>query len=296
MSNSEKIIVVMGATGQQGKGVVNSLKAKTDFSVRAVTRAPENYKGQADQVVKADLNDTESLEAAFEGAYGLFLVTNFWEQGTNEMTQAGNAIGAAKKAGIEHIVWSTLPDVKDISGGKWDVPHFTDKAVVDALIRAAGFKHYTFVIATFFYQNFLSSLAPQIQQDGSTGWVLPIARNSKSIHMMDINQLGDTVAGALVNPNLAGQGQYLPIVGDLMSFDDILATLEKQGKTYTFQQVPSDLFATFFPGARELAEMFAYFQEYTYLGGRFGAEEIVLEQKVAGRIPTHFADWAADNM
>ncbi len=296
MNTSKKTIVVVGATGQQGNGVVNALKSKTDFNVRALTRNPSHYQGQADQVMQADLNDTDTLKTAFEGAYGVFLVTNFWEQGTDELDQARNAISAAKEAGVEHIVWSTLPDVKGISNGQYDVPHFTNKSSVDELVTTAEFKHHTFVVAAFFYQNFLTTLAPQTQQDGSTGWMLPIARDSKSIHMADINELGDAVAGAFANPDLAGRGQYLPVVGDLLSFDQILATLEKQGKHYSYQEVPAELFATFFNGAGELAEMFGYFQTHSYLGGAFREQDFFLEQQVAGRVPVRFADWAAENL
>ncbi|MEH6469951.1 MAG: NmrA/HSCARG family protein [Halopseudomonas sp.] len=296
MQNSKKTIVVVGATGQQGRGVVNSLKANTDFIVRALTRNPDHYTGQADQVTVGDLNDVATLHTAFEDAYGVFVVTNFWEQGTDEIDQAKNAINAAKAAGVEHIVWSTLPDVKGISSGRYDVPHFTDKSAVDELVKAAGFKHHSFVVAAFFYQNFLTNLAPQAQQDGTTGWVLPIARDSKSIHMVDISELGDAVTGAFANPNLAGQGQYLPVVGDLLSFDEIVATLEQQGKHYSYQEVPAELFANFFPGAAELAQMFGYFQAHSYLGGQFNEQDILLEQKVAGRIPTSFTDWAAGNL
>ena len=295
MSNLDKTIVVIGATGQQGSGVVNSLKVKTGFTVRAVTRNPDNYQGQADQVVSADLDDTESLKVAIEGAHGVFLVTNFW-QGADEIEQAKHAIAAAKAAGIKHLIWSTLPDVKGISGGRFEVPHFTNKSAVDELVQAAGFQHHSFVIAAFFYQNFLTSLAPQTQQDGSTGWTLPIARDSKSIHMADISELGDAVAGAFANPEIAGQGQYLPVVGDLLSFDQIIETLAKQGKHYSFHEVSAEVFANFFPGAGELAEMFGYFQAHSYLGDRHGEKEILLEQKVSERTPTRFADWAAKNL
>ena len=79
-------------------------------------------------MVEADLNRPETLKAAFEGAHGVFLVTNFWEQGTDEFTQASAAVRAAKDAGVKHFVWSTLPDVEAISAGKFDAAHFTGKA------------------------------------------------------------------------------------------------------------------------------------------------------------------------
>lgn len=295
MKNPEKTIVVIGATGLQGSGVVNALKSKTGFSVRAVTRNPQSYNGQADQVVEADLNDSESLKAAFEGAYGIFLVTNFGE-GADETAQAKRALSAAKSAGIRHLVWSTLPDANRVSGGRFEVPHFTNKSAVDEWVRAAGFEYHTFVVATFYYQNLFASLAPQAQPDGTHGWAVPIARDSKSIHMADISELGDAVAGAFARPDIAGQGQYLPVVGDRLSFDDIIETLATQGKRYSFQEVPDEVFSDFFPGAHEFAQMFRYFQAHTYLGDQLGEKEIALEQTVAGRVPTRFSTWAANHL
>ena len=63
----------------------------------------------------------------------MFLVTNFWEPGTDELKQATAAVRAAKDAGVEHLIWSTLPDVQAISGGKFHVAHFTGKAKIDRL-------------------------------------------------------------------------------------------------------------------------------------------------------------------
>ena len=153
LSNNKKLIAVIGATGQQGGGVVRALQAGGQFKVRALTRNPDKHRELADEVVEADLDRPETLEAAFKGAYGVFLVTNFWEQGTDELKQATAAVRAAKDAGVKHFVWSTLPNVEAISGGKFDVPHFTGKAKIDRIVREAGFAHHTFVIAPFYYQG-----------------------------------------------------------------------------------------------------------------------------------------------
>src|SRR6266436_5449342 len=128
LSNNKKLIAVIGATGQQGGGVVHALQVGGEFRVRALTRNPDKHRQLADEVVKADLDRPETLVAAFKGAYGVFLVTNFREAGANELKQATAAIRAAKNAGVKHFVWSTLPDVEAISGGKFNVPHFTGKA------------------------------------------------------------------------------------------------------------------------------------------------------------------------
>ncbi len=172
--NDRKLIAVFGATGQQGSGVVRALQASGQFKVRALSRNPGKHRQLAEEVVQADLNRPETLNAAIAGADGVFLVTNFRETGTDEFKQATAAVRAAKDAGVKHFVWSTLPNVEAISGGKFDVPHFTGKAKIDRIVKEAGFPHHTFVIAPGYYQNFMGSLGPQKQADGSVGWALPL--------------------------------------------------------------------------------------------------------------------------
>src|SRR6202040_1178431 len=166
MSNTKKLIAVIGATGQQGGGVVRALQASGEFKVRALARNPDKHHQLADEVVQADLDRPETLGAAFKGAYGVFLVTNFREKGTDELKQATAAVRAAKDAGVKHFVWSTLPNVEAISGGKFDVPHFTGKAKIDRIVKEAGFASHTFVIAPFYFQNLAGAFGPQKLPDG----------------------------------------------------------------------------------------------------------------------------------
>ena len=290
-SNDRKLIAVIGATGQQGGSVVRALQAGGQFKVRALTRNPGKHHDLAEQVVEADLDRPQTLKPAFEGAHGVFLVTNFWEEGTDELKQASAAVRAAKDAGVKHLVWSTLPDVEAISGGKLHVPHFTGKAKVDRIVKEAGFAHHTFVIAPFFYQNLVGLLAPQKQDDGTLGWALPIDPAVRGIHMGDIRELGPIVAGAFAHPDEAGNGEYLPLVGDFMSFNEIIDTLNRQGHQLSFKQVPKEVFATFFPGAAEVADMLGYFEAHTYLG-RNARDEIALANKIAGKQPSKLSTWA----
>src|SRR5213593_4103682 len=223
-SNNKKLVAVIGATGQQGGGVVRALQAREGFKVRALTRNPDKHRELGDEVVEADLNRPETLKAAFEGAHGVFLVTNFREKGADELKQATAAVRAAKDAGVKHFVWSTLPNVEAISGGKFDVPHFTGKAKIDRIVKEAGFPHHTFVIAPGYYQNFVGFLAPQKQADGSVGWALPLDPDVRCLHMGDIRELGNIVAGAFAHPDEAGN---LPLVGDFLSFNEIVETLNR---------------------------------------------------------------------
>jgi uncharacterized protein YbjT (DUF2867 family) len=294
MPNTKKLIAVVGATGHQGGAVVRALQASGQFKVRALTRNPAKHPQLADEVVIADLNRPETLNAAFAGAHGVFLVTNAWEPGTEERKQAAAAVQAAKDAGVQHFIWSTLPNVETISRGKIDVPHFTDKAKSDRIVSEAGFAHHTFVIAPFFYQNLLGVMAPQKQADGAAGWALPLDPEKRVIHMGDVTELGQIVAGAFAQPELAGHGEYLPLVGDFLSFNEVVAALNRQGHKFSFKQVPKEVFAGWFPGAKDIAEMLAYFQAHTYLGAD-SRDAIALANKVADRQPTKFAAWAQAN-
>jgi uncharacterized protein YbjT (DUF2867 family) len=293
-TTDKNVIAVVGATGQQGGAVVRALRAGNQFKVRALTRTPAKHRELADEVVEADLNRPETLKSAFAGAHGVFLVTNFQEHGAEELKQATVAVRAAKDAGVKHLVWSTLPDVEAISKGKLHVPHFTGKAKVDRIVKEAGFANYTFVIAPFYYQNLIGVLGPQKQPNGSSGWTLPLDPTVRSIHMADITELGSIVAGAFAHPEQAGHGEYLPLVGDFLSFNEIIDTLKQQGHNFSVHQVPKEVFSGFFPGAAEIAEMFAYFQAHTYLGSD-SRDQIALANKVAGRQATKFSAWARVN-
>jgi uncharacterized protein YbjT (DUF2867 family) len=294
MASNKKLIAVVGASGNQGGAVVRALQADGRFRVRALTRDPAKYRDLADEVVAADLDRPETLRAAFDGAYGVFLVTQSAVLGTDELKQATAAVRSARQAGVEHFIWSTLPDVEAISGGKFDVPHFTGKAKADRIVEDAGFKYHTFVIAPFFYQNLLGAMAPHGLEDGSLGWALPLNPDVRAIHMGDIEELGAIVAGAFANPDLAGHGEYLPLVGDFLSFNDIAGTLNRQGHDFAFRQVPFDDFAAQFPGAAEVGDMLRYFEAHTYLGSNMDGA-IALANRVAGKQPKRFADWAEAN-
>jgi hypothetical protein len=184
--------------------------------------------------------------------------------------------------------------VEAISGGKFDVPHFTGKAKIDRIVKEAGFAHHTFVIAPGYYQNFVGILAPHKEPDGSVGWALPLDPSVRCLHLGDIRELGNIVAGAFAHPDEAGHGEYLPLVGDFLSFNEIVETLNRQRHQFSFKRVPKEVFATFFSGAAEIAEMIGYWQAHTYLGAD-SSDRIALANKIAGTQPTTFSTWARLN-
>ena len=289
----KKTIVVIGATGAQGRGVVNALVNDGSFYVKAITRNPTNYSGKANEAAFANLDDVQSLKDAFKDAYGVFVVTNFWE-GADEIAQGKNAVVAAKESGVQHFIWSTLPNVEAISDATFEVSHFTNKAKVDDFVKNAGFKYSTFVQAPFYYQNLVGALGPQEKQDGTTGWTLPIDPTKKSIHMSDIGDLGKVVAGAFLQPAKVGNGNYLSVATELNSFNDILQAFKATGKVHSYSQVPEEVFSTFFEGAKELAQMFGYFEKHTYMGPG-SAAQIELAKEVATKKFVSLEHWLQKN-
>ena len=136
--SEKKIIAVVGATGVQGGGLVRAILADPDgpFSARALTRSAGSDRARAlasqgVEVIEADLDDETSVRKAFDGAYGAFVVTNFWAQRTPEqervrtraemeLDQAAAAARAAKDTELRHVVWSTLEDTR---------PHFAPTSI-----------------------------------------------------------------------------------------------------------------------------------------------------------------------
>jgi uncharacterized protein YbjT (DUF2867 family) len=289
----KKTIAVIGATGAQGRGLVNELVSEGSFSARAVTRHPDKYSGKAQEVIFGELHNSQSLRDAFKNAYGVFTVTNFWE-GADEIEQTKIAVDAAKSAGVKHFIWSTLPNVESISNGEIEVPHFTNKAKADDLIRRAGFQYYTFVQPPFYFQNFISVSAPQPKQDGSIGWTLPIDPTKKAIHMADINDLGKVITGAFLQPEKVGGGSYLSLATELNSFNDIIKAYKANGKDYSYTQVSPEVFSSFFEGAKEVAAMFGYFEKYTYMGPN-SKSRIDLAKEIATGEYTPLVDWIGQN-
>ncbi len=295
--SSERIIAVAGATGAQGGGVVRALQERGGYIVRALTRNPAKAAGFADEVVEADFDRLETLRQAFEGVYGVFATTNsFAGPDTDEIAQGKALTDAAKAAGVTHFIWSTLPNVAEISGGKFKVPHFTNKAQVDGSVEAAGFDYLTFVEPPFYFQNLASPMYPKhAGPNGTPTWGQPMRSDSRSIHMGDIAELGHLVVGALEHPEQAGAGQHLSLAGDLLSWDDVIAVLRRQGHNIAFEEVPAEDWDSQNPWGAGVREMFSYFDAHTYFGPD-ASRKVAIANAITAKPFTNFDAWAAEKM
>jgi len=188
-----KIIAVTGATGAQGGGLIRAILAHPEdgFTARAITRNPGSEKAKAlaalgVEVVQADLDDEASLADAFAGAYGAYCVTNYWEHYSpaKENRQAANLAGAAKTAGVSHVIWSTLEDVRrwvPLSDDRmptlmdhYKVPHFDGKGESDHFFTDAGVPT-TLLYASFYWDNLIHfGMGPKPDENGTLTLTLPM--------------------------------------------------------------------------------------------------------------------------
>jgi uncharacterized protein YbjT (DUF2867 family) len=275
----KQTIAVVGATGAQGGGIARAILADADsaFTVRALTRNPDSDKATelarlGAQVVQADLDDEASVVKALDGAYGAYLVTDFWSHGDpdREYAQAGNLARAAKAAGVEHAIWSTLEDTRHSVPlhddrmptllEKYKVPHFDVKGDANALFTEAGVPT-TFLQTTFYWEGFTSFFPPKRQEDGSLVLALPLA--DRKLAGIAADDIGRTAYG-IFKRGKALVGETVSIAGEHLTGEQYAAAFtEVLGEPVHYFAVPFDGFrAAGFPGAEEIGNMFQYYAEF----------------------------------
>jgi len=283
-----KVIAVFGATGSQGGSVAHALLKDGKFKVRALTRNVNSDKAKAlkeqgAEVVQVDLDDSvDQIAKSLEGAYGVFLVTDFWTVFDKELGQGKKAADAALKAGVKHFVFSSLSHVIKLTNGKIPVPHFDLKAEIEEHIRDLSAKNSefvsSFVYAPFYAQNLTTFFAPRKGDDGTYSITLPLDPKQHPMEIADINDIGPIVA-AIFNDQKKFSGAAIPFAGSVVTGDQIAQAISKStGKKVVFNYVEPKVFATFgFPGAGEMANMFQFYSEL----GSFPGKDIKVAQGLA---------------
>ena len=286
--SEQKIIAVAGATGAQGGGLVRAILADPSgqFKPRALTRHPKRPPARAladagAEVVEASVDDPASLRRAFEGAYGVFGVTFFWEHFSpeKEYTEAGYMAEAAKQAGVQHVIWSTLEDTRRFIPldddrmptlqGKYKVPHFDGKGEADALFTKAGVPT-TFLLTSFYWENFIFfGAGPRRGADGRLALVMPMGDGK--LPGIAAEDIGKSVVGILKRGR-EFIGKTVGIAGEHLSGTELAATMTRVlGETVIYQDVPPEVYRGFdFPGADDMANMFQFKRDFNdyYRGAR----------------------------
>jgi uncharacterized protein YbjT (DUF2867 family) len=283
-----KLIAIVGATGGQGGGLARAILAAPTggFAVRALTRDPSSEKATAlaahgAEVVQADIDDEASARSAFDGAYGAFCVTNFWEHfsGEKEIVQAGNMARAAKSAGLKHVIWSTFEDSRKwipltddrmpTLQGRFKVAHFDAKSEADHFFTDLGVPT-TFLLTSAYWENFIYfGWGPQRGEDGVLAVTFPMG--DKKLPSMAVEDIGK-IAYGIFKAGDEFVGDTLGVAGEHLTGAEIATSLTKAlGEEVRYNDVPADVYRSFgFPGADDVGNMFQFKRDCNedYCGAR----------------------------
>ena len=259
----KKKILVFGATGGQGGSVARELLRRGEFDVRAITRNASSPAAQAlrelgAEIVEGNLDDRASIDAALQGVYGVFGVTNFWEHYAKEGEQGRTLVEAVAAANVEHFVLSSLQPIEKATNGALKSPHFDLKAEHEELTRTLGIPA-TFVHVAFYYENFLAFFPPRPTGDGSYQFGFP--QGDTPLAAVSVEDVGLIVAPIFEQPEKY-IGKVLKVVGDEMPATGYAEAMGRAtGLDVRYAYIPLETFAAFgFPGAEDLADMFEFYR------------------------------------
>jgi uncharacterized protein YbjT (DUF2867 family) len=283
MSTEKPIILVTGATGQQGGATARELLSK-GHRVRAMTRKPEGEKaralaGRGAEVVKGDLDDPASVERALAGAWGAFAVQNTWEAGVEREEEQGKRFAElAKKAGVRHLVYTSVGSAHRRTG----IPHFENKWRVEETVRRAGFPSYTILRPVFFMENFASPwFLPALQE----GKLAVGARPDTVLQMIAVQDIGKYALRAFERSEEMNRAE-VDIAGDQHTMPETAAILGKaMGRDVQFARTPIEEIRK---GSADYAEMLEWFDRVGY------DADIPANEKRFGIRPTSLREWAGE--
>ena len=306
----KKIIAVMGATGAQGGGLVRAIQADRGgpFRARAITRDAGSDKAKAvaqlgAEVVSANADDVESLKKAFAGAHAAYCVTFFWEHFSpdKEMAHAKNMAQAAKQAGVQHAVWSTLEDSRKFVPlsdnrmptlmGNYKVPHFDAKGESDRFFTEAGVPT-TFLLTSFYWENMIFfGMGPKKGPDGTLALTLPLG--DEKFPQIAVEDIGKCAYG-IFKKGSEHFGKTVGVAGEHLTGAQMAAALSKAlGQEVRYNDVSPDAYRKFgFPGAEDLGNMFQFNQEFA--GAFCAARSVAVSRALNPELQT-FDQWLARN-
>jgi uncharacterized protein YbjT (DUF2867 family) len=306
----QRVIAVVGATGAQGSGLVRAILADKSggYTARALTRNVGSDKANAlaaagAEVTQADIDDLASVKRAFAGASAAFCLTNFWEHFSpeRELTQARNMAQAAKDAGVEHVIWSTLEDTRrwvplnddrmPTLGGKYKVPHFDAKGEADQIYRDVGVPT-TFLLTAYYWENLIYfGAGPARGPDGKLA--ITLALDNAKMPSIGVEDIGKC-AFAIFKRGREFRNRTVGIAGEHLSGADMAAALTRAlGQEVRYNAVTPAVYRSLgFPGADDLGNMFQFkrdFNEYYR-----GARDLAFTRSLNPDLQT-FESWLARN-
>lgn len=282
MEKGKSIILVTGATGQQGGAVARHLLSR-GYKVRALTRKPES--GAAKElsrrgagVVKGDLDDPASLEHALEGVWGVFAVQNTWEAGVAREEEQGKRLAEiARKKGVQHFVYTSVGSAHRQTG----IPHFDNKWRIEETVLRLGFPSYTILRPVFFMDNFLR---PWFKPGLMEGKLLIGIKPSTVLQMIAVDDIGKFGLRAF-EQHKEMNGRAIDLAGDQQTMPKTAEILSKAvGRKIEFVQVP-------IAEVRKFSEDYAIMLEwFDRVGYNVDIPKLSAEYGIR---PTTLAEWAS---
>ena len=222
---SERIILVTGATGQQGGAVYRHLQNK-GFKLRALVRDPNSNQarqlmGQGGKVYQGSLDDPDSLMRAMDGVYGVFSVQPYT---ANEIQQGVAVIEAAKRRGVSHFIYSSVGSADEKTG----IPHFESKVKVEEHLRSSGLR-YTILRPVFFMENWLRMFG-YWGEPIRNGQLRQPLRPTKNLQMVAVDDIGAFAALAFEHPG-KWENRTFSLAGDELSMRQIADAFSRPAMT-----------------------------------------------------------------
>ncbi|HYS35736.1 MAG TPA: NmrA/HSCARG family protein [Pseudonocardiaceae bacterium] len=275
-------IAVVGATGLQGGATVRAL-LDANTPVRALARRTDSDAARVltelgADVVAADLDDPESLRAAFTGVHGVFAMTTpGYDQRTDLEVRHGHAIAdAAAAAGVPHVVYNSVGGAERHTG----IPHFDSKRDIEEYLAARGLAT-TFVRPVFFMDNFAQFLTPTMA-DGTLMVRIPLPPGIP-LQMIAAQDVGAVAAAAVLDPDRVAGGS-IEIAGDELTGEQIAAAYQhRYDVPARYDPLPIEVLG----GDADQRAMFEWFAHLPAFRADFAAT-----RALAPRTKT-FAQWLA---
>jgi uncharacterized protein YbjT (DUF2867 family) len=271
--------LVLGATGLQGGSVAQHLLSRGE-KVRALTRNPGSaparaLAAQGVEVVAGDLTSPSSLSRPFSGIRSVFSVQDFYAPGVGmigEIAQGRAVIAAAKAAGVEHVVQSTMGDRESPQGPD----HFLSKAVIERELKQSGLR-WTMLGTVWFLDN----LRNPAMKPGLTFPILAGSlRADVRFPMLAVDDLGWVAAEALTNPQ-RWQNTKINLAGDALTVDEMKATYQQiTGRKPKSWRIPAFVMRRIAP---EFSQQLAW---HNHVNFSFGSEALRRVRPTASNLAT----------
>jgi uncharacterized protein YbjT (DUF2867 family) len=276
MATQSKLILVTGATGQQGGAVATALLAK-EQKVRVMSRTPEKASALAKagaEVVKGNLTNPSDLQTALRGVDGVFAMSTPFEAGMEAEVRQGIMLAdAAKQAGITHYVYTSVGSAHRNTG----IPHFESKWKVEQHIRQIGLPA-TILRPVWFMENFTTFAKPSAQ-----GVLMLPMKPARKLAMIALKDIGEFGAAAFLRPT-DFLGQAIDLAGDDLTMPETAALLTTaMGRPIHFEEFQMEQAEAAM--GHDLATMFRWFNEVGY------AINIPVLKQQFGMPLTTFAEW-----